>query len=58
LTAELLEKYEKDIEAITLVPSSGGVFEISVDGKLTYSKLKTNRHVEPGEVVSLIQKLI
>jgi selenoprotein W-related protein len=56
--AELLKNYEPDIESITLVPSDGGRFEVTVSGNLIYSKLKTGRHAEPGEVNGLLQKLI
>jgi len=42
---------------MTLVPSNGGRYEISVNGQLIYSKLQTGRHPEPGEVLGLIQKL-
>lgn len=38
-----------------LVASSGGVFEVTVDGTLVYSKLKTGRHANPGEVLELIR---
>ena len=37
-----------------MIPSSGGVFEVEVDGKLVFSKKKLGRHAEPGEVVGLI----
>jgi selenoprotein W-related protein len=55
LTGELLNNFETEIESITLVPSEGGRFEVTVNDKLVYSKLKTGRHVDPGEVVGLIQ---
>jgi selenoprotein W-related protein len=57
LTGELLNNFEPEIESITLVPSEGGRFEVTVNDQLVYSKLKTGRHVDPGEVVGLIQKL-
>lgn len=41
---------------MTLVPSDGGKFEVSVNGDLLYSKLKTRRHAEPGEVPALVRK--
>lgn len=56
--ADLVKKYEYQISEITLVPSDGGRYEISVDGKLAYSKLQTGRHAEPGEVVGLVGKLV
>jgi selenoprotein W-related protein len=55
---ELLKNYEHVIEAATLVPSDGGKFEVSVNGDLLYSKLKTARHAEPGEVLGLVRKLV
>jgi selenoprotein W-related protein len=45
------------MESITLVPSNGGRYEISVNGQLIYSKLQTGRHAEPDEIVGLVQKL-
>ena len=55
---ELLKHYEHVIEAITLVPSDGGKFEVIANGKLLYSKLQANRHAEPGEVLGLVRKLV
>ncbi len=55
---ELLKKYEENIETITLIPTDSGRFEISVNGDLIYSKLKTQRHAEPGEVDRLLQEVI
>jgi selenoprotein W-related protein len=56
LAAELLEKFEPEIETLTIIPSDGGRFEITVNDNLLYSKLQTHRHVEPGEVVRLVRK--
>jgi selenoprotein W-related protein len=53
-----LNEFEPDIESLTLVPSDGGRFEVSVNEKLLYSKLQTHRHAEPGEVVGLVKKLL
>jgi selenoprotein W-related protein len=38
------------------VESSGGVFEVTVDGELIYSKKALGRHARPGEVVQLIRE--
>jgi selenoprotein W-related protein len=56
LARELLENFESEIETLTLIPSDGGRFEVSVNKKLIYSKLQTKRHAEPGEVVTLVEK--
>jgi selenoprotein W-related protein len=58
LASELLKKFEPEIETLTLVPSEGGRYEVSVNRKLVYSKLQTGRHAEPGEVVRLVEKLL
>ena len=55
---ELLKNYEHVIEAITLVPSEGGRFEVTVNGQLLYSKLAKHRHAEPGEVLGLVKKIV
>lgn len=39
-------------------PSSGGVFEVAVDGANIYSKHATGRHAQPGEVKRLLQEFI
>jgi selenoprotein W-related protein len=56
--AELLKAYESDIGSVTLVPSEGGRFELTVNGKLLYSKLQTGRHSEPGEVLGLVKQFL
>jgi selT/selW/selH-like putative selenoprotein len=40
-----------------LIESSGGVFEVAVDGKPVFSKKQMRRHAAPGEVVQAIQQL-
>jgi selenoprotein W-related protein len=36
------------------IESSGGVFDVTVDGRLIFSKKALGRHAEPGEIVRLI----
>ncbi len=52
--AEVLKNYEAKIDEITLIPSDGGCFEVTVDGTLVYSKLATGRHVESGETAKCV----
>ena len=58
LMDELLKQYEHVVETVTLVPSDGGKFEVSVNGELIYSKLETHRHAGPGEVLGLVRKIV
>jgi len=57
LVDELLKHYEHLIEEIKLIPSDGGKFEVTVNGRLLYSKLVTHRHAEPGEILGLVRKM-
>lgn len=38
------------------MPSDGGCFEVSLDGRLLYSKLANGRFPEAGEVLALVAK--
>lgn len=51
---ELLGEFSLEIGALTLIPGSGGVFEVKLDGELIYSKDKTDRFPNPGELKSLV----
>jgi selenoprotein W-related protein len=46
------------IAELTLVPSSGGRFEVTLDGGLLYSKASTRRHAVAGEVAALVRERI
>jgi len=35
-----------------LIESSGGVFEVTCDGELVYSKRATGRHASPDEIIA------
>ena len=39
-----------------MTESSGGVFEVDVDGRKVFSKKTLGRHAEPGEIVRLIRQ--
>jgi selT/selW/selH-like putative selenoprotein len=55
LAAELKQAFpDADVR---LLESSGGLFEVTVDGALVFSKKATRRHAQPGEVVQSIHKL-
>lgn len=41
---------------VRLIDSSGGVFEVTMDGQLIYSKQALKRHAEPGEVLRLARE--
>ena len=51
LEAELKKSYDVHVE---LIASSGGVYEITVDGNLIFSKKKLGRFPENGEIQRMI----
>jgi len=54
LEQELKRTFGSDI-TVELIPGSGGVYEIGMDGKTIFSKKQLNRFPEEGEVIRLIR---
>lgn len=38
----------------TLIPGGGGIFKITVDGRVVYSKAETGRFPKPGEAARAV----
>jgi selenoprotein W-related protein len=57
-TSDLLSNYQHVIESLTLTPGSSGVYDVTVDGDLIYSKDETGRHAEPGEMLELFTAIV
>lgn len=55
LTEELLAHYGLSISMITLVPATGGVFELTLNGEEIFSKKALGRYPKDGEVIELLQ---
>ncbi|CAN5743409.1 hypothetical protein BH23ACT10_BH23ACT10_24650 [soil metagenome] len=55
LAAEVLSGWAPLITQFSLIPASGGRFEVTLDDDLVFSKLAVGRHAEPGEVVDLLR---
>jgi selenoprotein W-related protein len=55
LAEALLEEYNTQIDGLTLVPSGGGRFEVTVDNNQVYSKLATGRFPEFDEIKKAIK---
>jgi predicted Rdx family selenoprotein len=52
---DLLTYYQHVIDDLTLVMGSKGIYDIEVDGDMLYSKQKTGRHANTGEVLQLFE---
>ncbi len=55
LVDELLQAYDLQIASLEIVPSSGGVFEVVLDGELLFSKTALGRHAYAHEVLDLVR---
>ncbi|MBI3270312.1 MAG: SelT/SelW/SelH family protein [Planctomycetes bacterium] len=58
LAKALMEKYASDMKKLILVPSDGGKFEVTVNGKPVFSKLDEGRFPKEEEVIRGIDKVM
>ena len=58
VTRELIRNYQHAISELVFEMSSGGVFEVKVDGEPLFSKKQLKRHSRPGEVFGLFRKFV
>lgn len=56
--SDLVSNYQHVITSLALVMGGSGVFDVTVDGEMLYSKKETGRHAEDGEVLSLFSELV
>jgi selT/selW/selH-like putative selenoprotein len=54
LAAEIRQRFPNaDVE---LIPSGGGRFEVTRNGRPVFQKSKLGRHAQPGEVVRILSE--
>jgi predicted Rdx family selenoprotein len=53
LAAEITEAFPD--ARVELMPSGGGRFEVSRDGRPVFEKSKLGRHAMPGEIVRILR---
>lgn len=51
-----MSAFPLQVGRVVLVPSSGGVFEVTAGDKVIYSKRATGRFPKAGEVVKLLNE--
>lgn len=52
----LMTNLKKRLASIELVPGTGGRFEVTIDGKLVYSKLATREFPEEMDILKIAMK--
>lgn len=55
---DLLSNYQHVITDLKLVTGGSGVFDVTVDGTMIYSKHETGRHAEEGEVLAAFTEFV
>jgi selenoprotein W-related protein len=58
LADTLLHDYKNKIGALTFLPSSGGVFEITVNGALIHSKKESDQFPDEETVTKRVGELV
>jgi selenoprotein W-related protein len=56
LTAKVLNEFKQQVKEWTLIPAGGGAFEVTLDGDLVYSKLKTGEFPKEDWVLETVRK--
>jgi len=55
MAQELLTTFEADLGGVTLIPGTGGVFEVRVEGSLIWSRAERKRFPEIKELKQLVR---
>ena len=58
IAQELLITFETDIQKVSLVPSTGGIFQVSLDDTLIFDRKTVGRFPETKEIKQLIRDVI
>ena len=58
LAQELLTTFEQDLTSVALKPGTNGIFEITVNQQLIFSRKDTGRFPEAKEIKQLVRDLI
>lgn len=58
LAQELLTTFDSDITSLTLVPGTGGIFEVRLNGEVIFSRKQQSRFPESKELKQLVRDRI
>ena len=54
--AELLDRWGPILRHVEVVPGSGGIFDVDVDGERVFTKAMLGRYPQPHEVLPLLEQ--
>lgn len=58
MAQELLTTFETELGEVALMPGTGGVFDVRLDGELIYSRKQESRFPESKELKQLVRDKI
>jgi len=58
MAQELLTTFEEALGEVALVPETGGIFEVRIDGEILWSRKEQERFPESKEIKQLIRDRI
>ncbi len=58
LAQELLTTFDGDITSLALIPGTGGVFDVRLDGITVFSRKAQGRHADATELKQLVRDVI
>ena len=59
LAQELLSTFEAELGMVSLIPdSTGGIFEIELDGETVWSRAERKRFPEPKEIKQAVRDIV
>ncbi len=57
-TDEVLGHFRGKVKEVNLVTSGGGVFEVTVNGELIYSKKETGSFPQTKEIIEQMEEMV
>jgi predicted Rdx family selenoprotein len=54
----LLDRWANIVSSLEVVPGTGGIFDVHVDGELVFTKPMLGHYPDPEHVVPLVAELI
>ena len=54
MAEDILHDHFNALSGVTLVPSGGGVFEVTLGDRLIYSKKQTGEFPEPADILNAV----
>ena len=58
MAQELLTTFNTDITSLSLVPGTGGIFEVRLNGEVIFSRKEAGRFPESKELKQLVRDVI